>query len=444
MGESTMRVVLACSIAFAGALYAGPAEACVCESIGRSGVCDIYEGADAVFVGTVRSSSGSEATLSVVEAFKGVTEDTITVGTSSPYDCPIVLTVGDQYLVYVGRTGTGNLAISPCLRPRRVADAGSELDILRKAVFEGKVTVSGTVRRWTQLKGPNTSDAVAAVAVTLRGGPEPLRTKTDSAGKFAFEGLPSGRYSVVLEPPPGFRLLGTSDDVVINRCGIYDLPFRIIADVSLSGTLRHLDGSDVPPDTLIDVMRVDLSPDPKYPRSLIARAKVAADGTWSIPGLTTGQYVVGVNIDRVPSPDTPYVQTFYPAAASLDYAERVTVVDGEEVRLDVRVVRPLATRIISGSVINESGIPISSRLIFRDAEDEKCDEGRIDYTDETSVGRFNHSVFVGRRYLVAAQTGMNGQLYESTVTAIPATGDVSGVVLVLGPVTRYRLCNFDP
>lgn len=179
--------------------------------------CEEYWQKDAVFVGEVTALKATKdaegwqgrlVTLTVTEAFRGVTgaEITLTTGMGGG-DCGFAFQPGGQYLVYAYRNKqSGQLSASICSRTRKLAEAENDLVYLR-ARGKGKTGayVLGQVvlvpHEYREGAPPHTPQA--HVRVTLEGKEKKFTATTDDEGRYRLESIPAGKYKVSLETLPG-------------------------------------------------------------------------------------------------------------------------------------------------------------------------------------------------------------------------------------------------
>ena len=124
-------------------------------------------------------------------------------------DCGIDFQVGETYLVYaIEDEDSGKLETSACMRTRRLSDEKGDLGFL--------YFVDNSPKESTRLEGfvssgygdqnlPRYEDSVSAPApgaiLELDSGTGVRYTQSDSAGRFAFDGLKAGNYRLSLLAP---------------------------------------------------------------------------------------------------------------------------------------------------------------------------------------------------------------------------------------------------
>jgi hypothetical protein len=122
-------------------------------------------------------------------------------------DCGVPFEIGETYLVYAADDEeTGVIATDICSRTRRVSDAGEDLAYLyflkQNAEASGRIEGYAT----SNLNFPMTMDRthepaavpdpVIDLVVELRWGGQVRYTYPDARGRFLFDGLPKGDYSL--------------------------------------------------------------------------------------------------------------------------------------------------------------------------------------------------------------------------------------------------------
>ncbi len=139
------------------------------------------------------------------------------------------------------------------------------------------------------------------------------------------------------------------------------------------------------------------------PKLHSASAFTDPNGIWAFHGLPPGRYVVGVNLLEPPTIDSPYPRTFYTAGTETREATPVDVVDGRQVQLDLRVGPRLATRSVSGVVLNEKETPVrDANILFSDVDLPTATGFRTRGTSDED-GRFSVLAMKGRSYFVRAE-----------------------------------------
>ncbi len=128
----------------------GAQEAHACTCAPPPGVEEALQRADAVFSGKVIGGLAGPTTFDVEEAWKGVSENQVTVDGRQSSDpgvvtsCDLNFRGGERYLVYAGRGGQGEDALlqtSLCSRTKLLSKAEADLQALGPAAL----TLPGSV-----------------------------------------------------------------------------------------------------------------------------------------------------------------------------------------------------------------------------------------------------------------------------------------------------------
>ena len=353
--------------------------------------------------------------------------------------CGYPFEVGKSYLVDASRGGDGGFSTSFCSDTRPLENAANVVALFRQLQSGNVVSrIYGSITKMAlkvdggfmrqESAGP-ASDIDVAITGDL--GSELVRTDRD--GRFAVEGMPPGQYTIEPRFPAAWRsLMGPKAVVQTSECGFAGASFLIIADAPLSGVVRGPDGKLVGKDVVVEVVRVD-GPDigstPVRQRSTQAFTK--DKGEWKLDGLPAGKYVVGVQLTRPPSINSPFLRTVYPKGASIDDAEPIEVAEGHQTQIDLRVGAPLVKRMVSGIVVDEAGVPIVGAWV--DAADSEYPTFSVFgvETETDKDGKFSMPALEGRRYLLRAQTFRpRGKTDDLT---IPESGAVTELRLIMKP-----------
>jgi hypothetical protein len=298
--------------------------------------------------------------------------------------------------------------------------------------------------------------------VTLRadGLPDGRSTISDDDGRFAFEGLPAGRFTLSATKPaflPG--ALGSSRPgrpavplpLAVGQ-QISDVRITLARGAALTGTLR--DESGEPAQNLqVHAFRVPL---PGAPPLLILSGSATTDdrGVYRIYGLPPGDYFIAsairmshaadISVPAAAKGDVPpgtyaYAPTYYPGVASTTAAERVRLAAGDErtgIDFAVRLTR-MAT--IDGVVRAADGTtPTVQFVINPDGLQLRSLIGAVPTfsSQATAAGRaFRYTNVAPGRYRIAAQSTQGGVTFASAEVEITGA-DISNLTLVLQPAFR--------
>jgi hypothetical protein len=442
-----MRLFVAVMIGLAFGVFPDTASACSCLSSGVP--CGALSEGSPVFIGSVQARSdasesrGHDFRLAVVETFSGGTAREVTVRTAADTAaCGYPFEVGKTYLVYARREADGRYTVSLCSRTRPLDDADDDIALLRQ-IPTGRVVsrVFGAVLREKMAVGSRLSQAqpsepLGGVPIVARRGHFERWTATDAAGRFVFEGLPPGRYSIEPRWTPGLKSMFEVEPTDVGPCGAGEVFFWAVSEAPLGGTVRTPDGKPVGRNVVVTVIRVD----PSAPRGSDREARSAreftdASGNWAFDGLTAGLYLVGVNLLDPPTPHSPYARTYHASGADESKATPVQVVEGRQARVDLRVGPPIRPRTLSGAVLDETGAPVARAFIKAvDLETQGAAAPTVSATTDAE-GRFTIAALDGRRYALRAISYKPRTEDErhGEIVVTQQTGTLTGLRLVVTP-----------
>ena len=323
------------------------------------------------------------------------------------------------------------------------------------------------------------------VIVTLVGPelPDPRTTISDDEGRFAFDRLPAGRFTVSGTKPA--YLTGSYGSVRPGRPGIplpiasgqqiTNLQLTLARGAALTGRLRDESGE---PASNVQVHAFRVPPAGAPPLLLLTGSAMTDDrGIYRVFGLPPGEYLVASAIrlnhasdiaalspgeiddalrelsartgaiattsTSAPSGTAPgtyaYAPVYYPGVASTSAAERVRLGVGEErtgIDFPIRLTR-MAT--IEGVVRNADGsTPTVQFVINPDGLQLRSLIGAIPTfsSQATASGRtFRYTNVAPGRYRIAVQSTQDGVTFASADVEVTGT-DITGVTLVLQPALR--------
>jgi Carboxypeptidase regulatory-like domain len=317
-------------------------------------------------------------------------------------DCGYSFQPAVDYIVYAYKNSDGRLETGICSRTRPLTQAAEDVAYLRAfpqlpATADIRVSVFDNS---TWQKGRRPMPQVR----TAISGPDGLREAlTDSAGRANFAELTPGEYTVQWTAD-GY----TSGDrkVQLHAKGCAEVPVTVLLDRRILG--RVLTRAGLPaPNVLIEMVPVHPGP---YGSSA-EQATTDPDGHYEFKYLRTGDYYLGVNLDRPPTRENPYASWFFPGAAD---AAGATIVHLEETpgvqTFDLILPQPQQDRIIEGVVLWPDGRPARARLPLEDPRW----PGLASFGSTDADGHFLLHSFDGTLYRLHAVGG------ESSISAFSA------------------------
>lgn len=426
-------------------LAATSALACSC-AFGGAGVCQAYWETPAVFSGRVVEiedigGGGSEVAFltkkvrfAVIDAYRGVSGETIEVRTGrGGGDCGYSFELNESYLVYAWKNG-GNLSTGICSRTKRLSDAAEDLTYIR-GLAEAKPggSIFGSIKQYLVRKSTDEyrpNPPMPNVPVLIEGANGRFETATGPEGDYRVDDIPAGKYTVSAKVPPGYYDRGTKNSVELFDKGCAGAWFVFEVDTSLSGRVTDQDGKPVK--VLVNLVPVDTINAKRQPDHYFRESD--ADGRYTFREVPDGKYYLGVRLSNFTFLEFSYPRTFYPGTADIRRATVIEIHEGIALtNYDLQLPPELSKRTISGKVILPPGASMNNANICVE-EGEMCqanEEMRI-----KPDGSFKFSVFNGVKYVIEAYANTpDGQRHAKPV-AIPSTGNVKGLKIVIDSPTR--------
>jgi protocatechuate 3,4-dioxygenase beta subunit len=218
----------------------------------------------------------------------------------------------------------------------------------------------------------DTGEPLARAEVVLTGGGTAVRraVSTDRQGRYEFEEVPAGRYTLQASKPPYVtrhfgqvrpRELGTPV-IVADGQRLEQLDFSLQRGSVLTGRVTDEFGQ---PLVLAQVQAQRYGYTADGQQTLIAAGGASTDdrGQFRIFGLDPGAYFLSAGLSGVESigagaraSDTAdtYPMTFYPGTINPNEAQAITLAAGEETAVDLSLLAARLAR-ITGAVVNSSG-----------------------------------------------------------------------------------------
>jgi len=151
--------------------------------------------------------SGRRVRFTVKTAYRGDEDEDDTLDVWTPFDdCGYDFQTGETYLVFAdGDEESGILSTSACSGNQRLSDAGGDLAYLyffaNNGDDSGRLDGFATSNELHQMDATHAQSPVAGVTVELKSGRGSRFTETGKDGKFVFDGLAAGEYSVAAYGP---------------------------------------------------------------------------------------------------------------------------------------------------------------------------------------------------------------------------------------------------
>lgn len=431
-----MRTTLATVGVLVLSLFADlPAYATFCT--GWPTPCQAYEEADAIFIGTVVAVERVDAAraaalappfamndrmasttvfpvqwvvrLRVEQAIKGMREREVEIAS----DYADAYKAGQRLLIYAARDpGTGGLSPIGCGRTGRLEHAADDLLYLKQISSVGRSSrLAGTAARFDTIPGDDDAalEALPGVRITLTDRKGTLRElHTSKDGVYEWLGLPPGLYLIHADVPAHLSLVEwTTNDRVVEvtagTCTTADFTTRSTG--SIAGRVADPLGRGVA-NVIVSVIRAERT---DVLGSVLARRAFGITngmGDYSIGGLPPGRYLVGVNLESGPRPESPYPRTFHPRGP-LDVAAMVRLGEAERAeRINIALPARLRVRTIIGTVTDAGRRPIAGAYVWLDDDDDPGSESMVTSSARTdALGGFAMRVMESAKGWLQATTG---------------------------------------
>jgi hypothetical protein len=193
------RLVIALLALIFAATFARDALACSCI---RQSPCQVFAGADAVFVGEIAAvESGPRekvARVRVAHVYKGAAKTGQTVdvrmGPGSSASCSLDVAVGQRWVMFAG-TANGWFSTGLCHGSYGLRDTDPLPGLPPPAG-----TVSGRLIRWT--RGDRPPDGLSDVPVWVQTPAGRIASRTAADGSFTLSRVPPGKWTVSFDLGP--------------------------------------------------------------------------------------------------------------------------------------------------------------------------------------------------------------------------------------------------
>jgi len=225
----------------------------------------------------------------------------------------------------------------------------------------------------------------ATVRLVLEGTVSPRLAGTDENGRYVFDGLPKGRYSLSASKPGFLETFhggrrpgrGPGGPVALTDAGLVDIPLTLVRGATITGVISDALGRPVPS---VAVVAVPL----QRSSGALTRAETDDRGVYRLFGLAPDEYLIAAlprlsqsttpisattdaeiqwaldpDPRALPPPGRPveYTPVFFPGTVDAGAANPVMVRTGEEqvgVSFSLRIVN---VSTISGTILDDTGVP---------------------------------------------------------------------------------------
>ena len=292
-----------------------------------------------------------------------------------------------------------------------------------------------------------TSAPVRKTSVNLSAARVWLLAETDAEGRFQFTALPAGNYKLSATRS-GFidqqmrRLIVVGQDAHVTDVGIRLRPLS-----TLSGRVLDEDG-DPADGASINIFKQIYRNGIRQWDQLNSTAVTNDSGEYRFPGLAPGRYLVEArhlrpmtnnhygDRDSLGKPMMTYVPAYYPNSASEQTASAIEIGLGSDVRdIDIHLYKsPLfhvRGKVVGASPNSQTQIGVSLRPAYGAATSgggESAYASPPDYTFDASV--------IPAQYKISAIQGYADTPEGFATDTVTVAGNVSGVVLTMGPATE--------
>ena len=218
-------------------------------------------------------------------------------------DCGYAFQSGVDYIIYAYKNSEGRLETGICSRTRPLTQAAEDLTYLR-AFTQLPATADIRVSVFDNSTWETGRRAMQGVRTTISGPDGIKEALTDRAGRATFAELPPGEYTVQWASD-GYT--SGNRNVQIHAQGCAEVPVTMLLDRRIQGRVLTRAGL---PAAKVMIEMVPVHPGPNG--SSIEQATSDVDGLYEFEYLRTGDFYLGVNLDRPSSPDMPYGQWYFP------------------------------------------------------------------------------------------------------------------------------------
>lgn len=310
---------------------------------------------------------------------------------------------------------------------------------------EGTASVSGIVT----LKGEPARGAIVALQMSGSSTVQAVRATTDDAGRFAFERLKAGRYTLSALAPgyvtPSAKQYGMPGRTVNLSEGerVEDVGLALVAGGVITGRVTDARGNPVVGESLhVERISEQGRPEQLFLGSLGRMYSTDDRGIYRLYGMPAGRYLLSIGFAQRPNTITItsqrvyYPRTYHPDAASEAEARVVEVSEGQETAgIDITIPGLKKNYDVSGRVVYaETGAPaVGVQIAFGVISAQRGSIGPYGSTNERTnlEGEFRMQSILPGKYAAFVQPEGNENFYSDPVQFEVADADVSGMEIKL-------------
>lgn len=290
-------------------------------------------------------------------------------------DCGTPLQAGSRYLLFAYKGKDGKLWTGMCNGNQQLSDPDDHDTTVRQylgLIKKGSASIFGRVFhtrpgwRGDDLGNEAEPKPYRDMVLHAEGLGFTTSTKTSSDGSYEFDGLPTGKYTVVPEVPKSLDFDHEYEenyeaDLTSGQCA--NISFLLQPNTRIRGHLSLPSGFE---SKTIEVVAI-----PTH----ITKVNQFS-GKWSFTDekdrfdlwpLPPGDYYVGVNINSSPKADAPFPPTYYPGVTRQSDASVVHIDLAEIKELELPIVSVATPRSVHFTAVGLDGKPM--RTIYIELED---------------------------------------------------------------------------